>query len=345
MTLAVAVAVPATASSSMGRRLVLWAAALLGALVLLVASLLIVTIAAWRSTVVLSAVGQAGGDLPLEHWLLMQHAAAASECGLDWSILAGIGKVESDFGRNPGMFEPHDGGIVGVVQMQPGNWAVVAPPGGNPFAPQDAYMAAARYLCAHGATRDIRAALFAYNHADWYVADVLHWAQVYGGALNPSLGANGPAPGESTGPAPGASTSASVSAQIVRLAQAWRGAPYVWGGSSRTGIDCSGLVMAVFAELGVKLPHNAQLQFNAVPRIPDSQLQPGDLVFFAQTYPSSQWITHVGIYVGNGLMLNAPTTGDVVREMPVFSGFWGAHYAGAGRVPLPRRSADCPTCA
>lgn len=53
---------------------------------------------------------------------------------------------------------------------------------------------------------------------------------------------------------------------------------------------------------------------------------------FAQTYASSDLITHVGLYIGNGLMINAPTEGDVVRELPVFSGYWLAHYAGAGRV-------------
>ena len=59
----------------------------------------------------------------------------------------------------------------------------------------------------------------------------------------------------------------------------------------------------------------------------------GDLLFYAQTYPDpSATITHVGIYIGNGQMINAPTDGDVVRVMPAFDGFWGAHFAGAGRV-------------
>ncbi len=54
---------------------------------------------------------------------------------------------------------------------------------------------------------------------------------------------------------------------------------------------------------------------------------------FASTYPSSEVITHVGIYIGHGQMINAPTTGDVVRVMPIFSDpYWNAHYAGAGRV-------------
>ena len=64
-------------------------------------------------------------------------------------------------------------------------------------------------------------------------------------------------------------------------------------------------------------------------------MQPGDLVFFARTYADPvDWITHVGIYVGDGIMINAPQEGDVIKEVPVFAGFWGEHYAGAGR---PRR--------
>jgi cell wall-associated NlpC family hydrolase len=110
--------------------------------------------------------------------------------------------------------------------------------------------------------------------------------------------------------------------------------PYVFGGSNpAVGLDCSGLVQLVFRQLGVALPRTAQQQFNATPRVPRDQLQPGDLVFFARTYADpNDWITHVGIYIGNGLQINAPTEGQVVAIQPVFSGFWGAHYASAGRV-------------
>ena len=62
--------------------------------------------------------------------------------------------------------------------MQPGNWAIFAPPGGNPFAPQDALPAAAKFLCAHGAGTDIRGALFAYNHDNDYVAAVNYYADL-----------------------------------------------------------------------------------------------------------------------------------------------------------------------
>lgn len=122
---------------------------------------------------------------------------------------------------------------------------------------------------------------------------------------------------------------------VVAVAQTQLGMPYVWGGASpQTSFDCSGLVQWSYAQLGVSLPRTAQDQYNATARVGPGDLQPGDLVFFAYTYPSSpaEPVTHVGIYVGGGQMINAPTDGDVVREMPVFSGFWGAHYAGGGRV-------------
>ena len=76
----------------------------------------------------------------------------------------------------------------------------------------------------------------------------------------------------------------------------------------------------------------AQQQYDATRRVSRNDLRPGDLVFFERTYPSHERITHVGIYVGNGRMINAPTTGDVIREMDVFSGYWGPRFAGGGRV-------------
>jgi len=122
------------------------------------------------------------------------------------------------------------------------------------------------------------------------------------------------------------------SSRVVDLARAQIGQPYVWGGASpATSFDCSGLVQWSYAQIGVRLPRTAQEQFDAAMRIGPAELRPGDLVFF-HTYPSAEPITHVGIYVGNGQMINAPGDGDVVREMEVFSGYWGAHYAGAGRV-------------
>jgi peptidoglycan DL-endopeptidase CwlO len=177
--------------------------------------------------------------------------------------------------------------------------------------------AIARYLCAHGAPHDLRRAVWAYNHLDSYVDMVLAIAVRYG------LGAAEP---------PGPEASAAL-ATVVMLARTQIGRPYVWGGASpSTSFDCSGLVQWAFGQFGARLPRTAQQQYDATRRVARNDLKPGDLVFFERTYPSHERITHVGIYVGNGRMINAPTVGDVIREMDVFSGYWGPKFAGGGRV-------------
>jgi cell wall-associated NlpC family hydrolase len=126
----------------------------------------------------------------------------------------------------------------------------------------------------------------------------------------------------------------SVGAPVVDVAQRYLGVPYVFGGTNpAVGLDCSGLVQLVFHQLGISLPRTAQTQFDATLRLSRNELQPGDLVFFARTYDDPHdWITHVGIYIGDGLQINAPTEGQKVSIQPVFTGFWGAHFAGGGRV-------------
>jgi len=85
----------------------------------------------------------------------------------------------------------------------------------------------------------------------------------------------------------------------------------VWGGESKSGFDCSGLVQFVFDTVGVHLPRVAQDQYDAGPLVaPGSDVVPGDLVFFGSS-PAS--VEHVGIFVGDGLMVDAPHTGSVVR--------------------------------
>jgi cell wall-associated NlpC family hydrolase len=127
----------------------------------------------------------------------------------------------------------------------------------------------------------------------------------------------------------------SGSQDAVAVARTYLGIRYVFGGTDpAVGLDCSGLVQLVYGRIGIKLPRTAQQQFDATSRVPPDQLQPGDLVFFARTYADPHdWITHVGIYVGNGQQINAPTEGQVVSIQPVFTGFWGDHFVSGGRAP------------
>lgn len=133
---------------------------------------------------------------------------------------------------------------------------------------------------------------------------------------------------------PTASVAPSGSSATIDVARRYLGVRYVFGGTDpAVGLDCSGLVQLVFRQLGISLPRTAQQQYNATTHLNQDQLQPGDLVFFARTYADpNDWVTHVGIYLGDGQQINAPTEGQVVSIQPVFSGFWGAHFIGGGRV-------------
>ena len=115
---------------------------------------------------------------------------------------------------------------------------------------------------------------------------------------------------------------------IVAEAEKYLGVPYVWGGTSPDGFDCSGLVQYVCNSLGITVNRVAEDQFtNGIP-VNRDELMPGDLVFFEQ----NGYIHHVGIYVGNNMMLHAPHTGDVVRIASLESEYYQREYAGARRV-------------
>jgi peptidoglycan DL-endopeptidase CwlO len=111
---------------------------------------------------------------------------------------------------------------------------------------------------------------------------------------------------------------------VVGIAMRYLGVPYVWGGASPAGFDCSGLVMYVFAQVGVSLPHNAAAQYGYGSPVSRGDLQPGDLVFF-------DGLGHVGIYIGGGQFIHAPHTGDVVK-ISSLSGWYADTYVGARRL-------------
>jgi peptidoglycan DL-endopeptidase CwlO len=134
-----------------------------------------------------------------------------------------------------------------------------------------------------------------------------------------------PAPPAEPAPAPAPPLQPTTHANAASIAARYLGVPYVWGGASPSGFDCSGLVMYVYAQLGVSLPHYTVSQWNATTPIPTTALAPGDLVFF-------DGLSHVGIYIGNGQFIHAPHTGTVV-QIASLSGYWVAHLDGARRVP------------
>lgn len=123
-----------------------------------------------------------------------------------------------------------------------------------------------------------------------------------------------------------------VQAQVVQTSFQYLGVPYVWGGESPSGFDCSGLTKYVYAQHGVRLPHNAAMQFNLGVPVPREQLQPGDLIFWGPGAPH-----HVAMYIGQGKYIEAPNFGEVVKISTLsFDG----DYAGARRYPLmPRGTA------
>ena len=117
-------------------------------------------------------------------------------------------------------------------------------------------------------------------------------------------------------------TANTIGAQALRFALTKRGDPYVWGAAGPSSFDCSGLVLWAYAQVGISLPHFTGDQWNMGVHVARADLQPGDLVFF---YPD---IGHVGLYIGNGLMVDAPNFGETVQVEPVM---WDV-YVGAVRI-------------
>ncbi len=116
----------------------------------------------------------------------------------------------------------------------------------------------------------------------------------------------------------------SVGVQALREALTRRGYPYVWGAAGPNAFDCSGLVVWAYAQIGISLMHYTGDLWNEGEHVSRSELQPGDLVFF---YPG---IEHVGIYIGNGLLIDAPTFGQVVQVQPMSD--FAPYYDGAVRI-------------
>ncbi|MFI8515374.1 C40 family peptidase [Streptomyces sp. NPDC085460] len=211
----------------------------------------------------------------------------------------------------------------------------------DPHNADDAALGAAVYLCGNGrdlADRDqLHAAIFQYNHSQAYVSDVLGWIDRYSQLA--------------TGTIPIGQHATGNARTVIDAAVAQTGVPYSWGGGNANGastgiccspsgksgthirgFDCSGLALYAYAQVGINLPRTAAAQAGAGRRIPASAgvgaLQPGDLVFFAYNPARDSTIHHVGIYLGNGQMINAPRPGTNVRT----EALWDDGFAGGTRL-------------
>ena len=111
---------------------------------------------------------------------------------------------------------------------------------------------------------------------------------------------------------------------VVGIAMRYLGTPYVWGGASPSGFDCSGFVMYVFSQIGVSLPHSSYAQYGYGSPVSRGNLQAGDLVFF-------DGLGHVGIYIGGGSFIHSPHTGDVVK-ISSMTGWYSSTFVGARRL-------------
>jgi cell wall-associated NlpC family hydrolase len=243
----------------------------------------------------------ARADIPPDY--LAWYISAAQTCpGLPWSVLAGIGKVESDHGRSdaPGVQSgTNSAGAEGPMQFLSATFAahaVDADPSQplSPYDPADAIYTTAATLCADGARggsgTGIQQAIFTYNHATWYVTGVLAWAAKYA-----SQGGTGAA------------------AAAIAFARAQLGKPYQWGADGPDAYDCSGLVYAAYAAAGIHIARTTYQWQQDGPQIPLTEIEPGDLLFSAGSDGTVQNPGHVVMYLGGGQVIQAPQTGEDVQ--------------------------------
>lgn len=295
-----------------------------------------------------SASATASNSIPANYLALFKSVGAQYK--VPWVILAGIGKVESDDGQTtlPGVHSGSNAfGAAGPMQIGIGG-ASTNTWGGAPvhpasqhvsgvatdangdgtasvYDPADAIAGAAKYLLEHSILTNVPSAIFAYNHLESYVQSVLGWASLY------AKGGYSVSPATSDTAAsclPGVNLiSSNYAAQAIAFARAQLGKPYLWGGTGPDAFDCSGLTMMSYRAAGIDIPRTADQQWLWGPRVSPSQVEPGDLVFFAGGDGTPTAPGHVGIVIGKGMMIESPAPGLQVRIAP---------YTGRGAIGFTR---------
>jgi cell wall-associated NlpC family hydrolase len=308
----------------------------LAVLVVCLLALVLVSVQRWATPPAGAHAASSGAARPLAlapsivRWQPLVYAVA-DETGVPWSVLDALLAVTS--GGNPIARGPD--GAIGLLQVDPRRWAdAQLPAGGSLWDPALNLRVAADILARlheQVGSWDTAAGIYlgsldlaaqpvglpaSHDRLPLVRAYVVAFEQVGNTAVVDVLQDAGSSP--------------SASAALVYALSA-QGTPYVWGGASYAdgGFDCSGLMVWAYGLAGVALPRTAAEQWSAVPHITADELRAGDLVFFADT--NGPGITHVGMYAGAGVMLNAPNEHDTIRLMALDDPYWQQHLAGFGR--------------
>lgn len=288
-----------------------------------------------------------GGGVPTQ--FMPYYLEGQAKFGVPWYMLAAVHWKETTYSTNPLMIS--NTGAVGPMQFIKKTWVGWSWPGNSstipdsvlnspaqikkyggygtdangdgkadPWDPEDAIVSAAKYLKADGILTNPRSALEQYNGSpqkEAYATEVLAMAEKIKNSSKYD-------PSDSSSDA-GSGKGSKVAKIAIAEARKYLGRAYVWGGSNpTTGFDCSGLVQWSYNKAGISLPRTSGEQYRATKRISASQAKTGDLVFFS--YGSG--ISHVGIYLGGGQMLDSQDRGVVVESLD----WWQKYLVGYGRI-------------
>lgn len=289
-----------------------------------------------------AASGYVGGGDPsgarglegTEQWKPLMERAA-QETGVPWQVLAAIMGIETG-GQNIGA---NGAGAMGLMQIVGDIWQQTANQyGGNLMDPWTNIRTAAHILKSnydtYGSWDKAAAAYFggggAFNadgsfsdNADYFGTNISQYVGIFRNNMA-ALGYGTPSAAEYTA---GGAAANPWAQNAVNNAMSAQGTPYVWGGESPGGFDCSGLMQWAY---GGKLDHarTAEQQYYATQRINGQDLQAGDLIFFN----TIGGISHVGMYIGNGQMIHAPKENDIVKIVSLDNDYWRNATVGYGRV-------------